>query len=319
MDDMADARFNLVYDGPALREHRMDVRELAPALMAMGDLIERANELLNGQQTRVSVNVHASFKSGSFGIDLELAQSLWQRMLEIAGSTNVTNIKSIVELLGLVTGAYVGGKKGYQGLVAVVRWLRGRQVQRIEPVGDGLVRLWIEDDHIETEEKVLRLLEDYKIRKDLESLIYKPLKSAGIDTFATVDKKADLVYEIVRDSDAHYFVAPPPVEQVLQRDEYVSNLQILNLAFKDENKWRFTDGGGAFYATVSDRDFLDRVAANQEQFSKDDLIRARVSRTQRVEAAGLTSDYEILEVLEHRSASPKVQLKLNIPDSSDSS
>src|SRR5690606_6815674 len=67
------ARFHLVYDGPALVQHQMDVRALAPALLAMSDLVERANELLNGDNAKVSVNVNASFKSGSFGIDLELA------------------------------------------------------------------------------------------------------------------------------------------------------------------------------------------------------------------------------------------------------
>lgn len=94
--DMAQhARFHLVHDGPALVQHQMDVRALAAALLAMGDLVERANELLNGSQATVSVNVHASFKSGSFGIDLKLAQSLWQRALDFANSNPATGILSI--------------------------------------------------------------------------------------------------------------------------------------------------------------------------------------------------------------------------------
>lgn len=40
--DMSREHFHLVYDGPALAENRMDVRTLAPALLAMGDLVERA-------------------------------------------------------------------------------------------------------------------------------------------------------------------------------------------------------------------------------------------------------------------------------------
>jgi hypothetical protein len=33
--------FNVVYDGPALAEHRMDVRDLAPALVVISDLFQR--------------------------------------------------------------------------------------------------------------------------------------------------------------------------------------------------------------------------------------------------------------------------------------
>lgn len=73
------SRFHLVYDGPALDEHRMDVRALAPALLAMGDLVERANMILNGEQVKVSVDVHASFKAGSFGIDMELAKAFGRK------------------------------------------------------------------------------------------------------------------------------------------------------------------------------------------------------------------------------------------------
>jgi hypothetical protein len=37
-------RFHVVYDGPALVEHRMDVRDLAPALVAIADLFSAANQ-----------------------------------------------------------------------------------------------------------------------------------------------------------------------------------------------------------------------------------------------------------------------------------
>ncbi|GAB2491412.1 hypothetical protein [Arenimonas alkanexedens] len=314
MTEMAHAKFNLVYDGPALREHRMEVRDLAPALLAMGELVERANEILNGNQAKVCVNVHASFKQGSFGIDLDLAQTLWQRVLDIANSESVTNIKQVVELLGLVTGTYYLGHKSTQGLIQVVRWLRGRSIQKIEPIGDGNVRLWVSDEHLDIEEKVLRLLEDYRIRRELENLIARPLAREGIESFATVDKEAKIVFAHVDGRESHYFFAPPVREETLQEDTYTANLQVLNLAFKGDNKWRFTEGGSAFYANVLDNDFLTRVATNQEQFAKDDLLRAKVRRTQRMTTSGLVSEYEIIQVLEHRSASPKVQLNLDLPN-----
>ena len=43
--DMSKASLRLAYDGEALASHRMDVRDLAPALMGLGELLNAANEL----------------------------------------------------------------------------------------------------------------------------------------------------------------------------------------------------------------------------------------------------------------------------------
>lgn len=39
---MSSTSFQVVYDGPALEGSTIDVRDLAPALLAFGDVIEQA-------------------------------------------------------------------------------------------------------------------------------------------------------------------------------------------------------------------------------------------------------------------------------------
>jgi hypothetical protein len=305
MEDMSRAQLNLTYDGAALREHQMAVRDLAPALLAMGALVERANELFNGDQVKVSVDVHASFKAGSFGIDFDLGQSILQRLLDLAGRHEVVEISTLLALLGLSV------RDGVHGVIHIVRWLRRRGISRVEPIGDGQVRLWIDEDHIDTEERVLKLLQDYKIRKELEALIAAPLQREGIDDFATIDKPVKRVMAHVTKAESHYFVAPPAEDEQLEDTTYEANLQVLTVAFKDDNKWRFTDGGTSFFAPILDEGFLRRVALNQEQFAKDDIIRAKVRRVQRLSADGLKTEYEVLRILAHRNASPRVQLRID--------
>lgn len=41
------------YDGPALADHSMDVADLAPALMALSDLLKIANTYMNGDRAGV--------------------------------------------------------------------------------------------------------------------------------------------------------------------------------------------------------------------------------------------------------------------------
>src|ERR1700710_1861288 len=100
-------RFHVVYDGPALTEHRMDVRDLAPALVAFADLFTAANKEVNGDAADVRVQVNASFKAGSFGIDLVATQHLLSQIRDIfsgSGATAICNAYTIMGLVGLAGG-----------------------------------------------------------------------------------------------------------------------------------------------------------------------------------------------------------------------
>lgn len=52
--------FDLEYDGPALVEHEMDVRDLAPALLSAADLFQVLNRRINPGSRDIQVNIRAS-------------------------------------------------------------------------------------------------------------------------------------------------------------------------------------------------------------------------------------------------------------------
>ena len=62
------AKARIAYVGPALDNGEMDVRELAPALLAFAGLVESANAAIGGKQNiRVMLN-QDSIRKGSFDI-----------------------------------------------------------------------------------------------------------------------------------------------------------------------------------------------------------------------------------------------------------
>ena len=65
--------FSLVYDGPPVAEGTIDARDLAPALLALADLIDEAAPVVDPELPRLSLRVRPDFREGSFEVYLQLA------------------------------------------------------------------------------------------------------------------------------------------------------------------------------------------------------------------------------------------------------
>lgn len=99
---MNKAKFNVLYDGVALENSEMDVKDLAPALLALGSLLEEINYVINKDKAKVAVNVKASFKTGCFGIELDTIVSLLQQAHSLFSDQKVATAKELLEWAGLI-------------------------------------------------------------------------------------------------------------------------------------------------------------------------------------------------------------------------
>ena len=87
---------SLSYEGPAMSEHSMSVRELGPALVAMGELFDRANYLVNDDEATIDLKITAT-RPGSFEIELavemvRLATTMFSSQL----ITSALNLRQVV-------------------------------------------------------------------------------------------------------------------------------------------------------------------------------------------------------------------------------
>src|SRR5437588_1172700 len=105
MEIMSTAEFAISYDGELVRAGLMDVQQLAPALLASGALIQKANRLLNGEGTHVEVKVRSDFRTGSFLVNLHVDQGLIEQAKNfLLAHPNIREAKDILEILFFYAG-----------------------------------------------------------------------------------------------------------------------------------------------------------------------------------------------------------------------
>ncbi|MBS1169544.1 MAG: hypothetical protein H6R01_462 [Burkholderiaceae bacterium] len=294
------ANFRITYDGPALASSEMDVRDLAPALLSVGDLLEAATKALYGNQITPQVNVKGSFKTGCFGIDFSLATDLLTRIKDIFASepaTAMANAGAILTMLGFVY-------RSKPGLLSALRWIRGRPITNVEAKGDVAV-LHIDGERLQIEIDVLTLLRDVSVRRAFEKVL-SPVSQDGIDVFA-VGSDSEIVERITKDQVA-WFKSPHQTDVVLLDDVRKMAFSIVSLAFKEDNKWRLYDGAATIHASILDADFISRVDRNLVSFAKGDVLVCEVRVQQWQTESGARTEYDVVRVLEHRPSGRQIQL-----------
>lgn len=299
---MSKASFTIAYDGPALRDGAMDVRDLAPALLAVGQLFDAANTVLNQNEARVNVNVTAT-GPGSFEIFFEVAQTLSSQVTSLFSSETVTAAVNLKELI-------IGG--GIPGLIWLIKKLRGRKPDKMERLSESHVRITVDGDSFDVPLALMRLYQDLAVRVAAQKVVADPLKRDGIDTFEARQNHQPLI--TVHKADTEYFAKPEVPEETLVEITRRAAFSIISLSFKEDNKWRLYDGNTQISARVEDQSFQQRVDSNQVSFAKGDILICDVRITQKRTSEGLSTEYVVEKVVDHKPAMRQLPLQFDGED-----
>ena len=118
--------------------------------------------------------------------------------------------------------------------------------------------------------------------KDLE-LKPEEINQALFDKLDAPDEDLPTAYEVIDETHRYAF-------------------SIVSLAFKEDNKWRLTDGQAIYSVIMKDAEFQRKVDSSEAVFAKGDVLICDLHTIQWQVQDGVKTDYEVTKVHDHKHA-----------------
>lgn len=297
--------FTITYDGPALATNRMDVRQLAPALMALADAVQAAHSVAAPLQTPPGLQIAAT-QPGSFSVDLLLrdAADLVGGAVDLLTSPEVGAIGAAMGISGVSLVGLVGW-----GIRVVKRRHASPAVREPEPVPvrPGWVRMTFSDQtSLEVPSQAVELADNLAFRQAMSGVV-EPLRQPGVEDLTLIQDQQPL--ERITRADLPAFAAPVVEEELLSDSTRDVVLRLLSVSFVPGNKWKVSDGARDLWVSLKDVAFVQRVETNQESFRAGDLLRCLLRSQQwRKPNGDMRVEDSVVDVLHHEAGPRAVPL-----------
>lgn len=302
-------------EGPAIEEG-LNLFDLAPSLIAIGNLITESNKIVNPEGREIAINIKP-FEKGSFIIDLYLfAKTNINQILSFISSDYAEQIKTLLEWIGLTVAVGGGGK----GLIQLIKFLKVKP-QNVEKLSSGDVRYTNKNGQsFTTNEKVNKLYNNCVIQNNTYQGFGKLLQQKGINEINTYIKDDIKSLETIKKEDVEAlknFSEISDEENIINESESKIYLRFKRGSFEgDGNNWSFRIGNkdkDVIVAAVKDDIFLKKVKSGEIRPNHHDTFKVILKTKQKMKNEELITSYEIMKVLEYTEA-PK---QMNIFNSSN--
>lgn len=271
-----ETKLSLMYKGSAVRDGRLNVYDVAADMIAFTEFVTEAGHTAFGSEVEVKAEM-SGFRPGSVITDL---------MFQIAGpAISLFSANTVKDWLSLIKEAFTlwkhlkGAPPASAAQVSGDHWTVTNR--------DGTV--------IQVQTATINLVMNEKATEAVARFVGEQLRKPGVESLQILADDRPIAK--VSEAEADYFKDVRP-STPLATSEFEYALNIENAAFKDGNKWRFSDGGSSFAATIEDEEFLEAIDAG-EPFAKGDALRVRMRVDQSRQGVALSTSRTIVKVLEH--------------------
>ncbi|HCP14810.1 MAG TPA: hypothetical protein DIT32_03405 [Peptococcaceae bacterium] len=305
---MSKAFLTIAYSGPVLDDGTMDVKDLAPALLAIGNLIDETNKVLNDNEAKIQVKIMSDFRSGSFDVNIEIIHNLVEQISAFIGNT--VDIKEILGVIGLA--CTLSG----ESVLELFKRIKGRKIDKVRQIDKDNVEFIFVDrsNSVTTNIQVYNVYNNINIQNAVKEMV-KPLGKEGVSGFKTYSGHNDCTQkgmEITKE-ELEYYNAPSYVENIdaepINEFVYTGAFKIITAAFEEGLKWRLSNGQDRITATLKDEEFIKKLSSGEINFAKDDILVVEIlTKTWQEKDGSLKTENEIVKVKEHRRRSEQMPI-----------
>lgn len=297
-------KFAVRYNGKAVESNEMNANELAISLLGLSNAIEDANSILNNSNLKIFVKVRASFRPGSFIVDI--ASFVTPNVIQSCfTSGNIEVASNVTNILGFVIPGVCGvGAVGYKTLIWLYKQTKGKKILTKKSLEEDNCEITVEgvDSPITVNVNIVKLYENKKMQQALENAVL-PLNNEDMSdiTFLMGEK----IHEKISREERIYFQHVDTDSSDEKED--IDHFLVTQCNFEGKRTgWRLSFGDSSqtksksydFPVTILDEDFLHKVLRKEIIISNESttVIEARYRKTTH-KAERLTVSWEILEIL----------------------
>lgn len=299
------------YDGPALAGHEMDVQDLAPALLALADIIQLANRKFNGTQADIKVMVNADVEQRCFMIDISLVMSFLDQAKGLLGTDHIKTAKEIAEWVGILSGSSLG-------LFQLLKFLRSAKKAdtplQIRSDGAGNVIVTGSGNTIIVPQEVYHLAQEPKAVEKAKAVL-RPLEKEGYEKLAFLQGDEE-VFEVTKaEAEGIGELPAKPLSDIpSESSSHIrGQVRIKSAQYEGGAQWAFLWNGRAINAEMVDQaaDWVGDFQANKVDAPPNSILDVSMIETAQLDDQGMIvgkPSYQVKEV--HSVAPPPTQIGL---------
>jgi hypothetical protein len=303
---MGPNKVNLIYQIEGDFNEGIDVKELSPMLLSLGELIQKSNALLDPQKKELAIRIKP-FEKGSFIVDVVInATSNYQQLVEFINQQGVRDVKELLEWIGLVKGVV-----GFGGLIGLIKWLNGKPKSVLPQQDGGAIVINYKDESKNVAPIVFALFSNVDIQQSLSKSVGATSKiqgATGLKTF--LNDEPDKATEVSKEDLEHIAEYEEPY---ISSEERIVNQAtttvILNPKRGDyagaKGPYTFVQAGDQNVSftkvNILDDNFTARLEAGEIRLYHRDTLKAELKTTVKERLGRHSITYEIVRVLNYIS------------------